>query len=74
MEAPEFQTRYGTPDHQAFVALLYQNVLDRPAEPGGMSYWTGLLAVDGSLRDEIVVAFSESDEHRSLITADRVFV
>ena len=62
--SPEFLTRYGGLDSAGFVRAMYQNVLDRPGDAAGVNYWTGLL--DGGRIDRagVVVAFSESQEHR----------
>ena len=57
----EFQATYGALDDSAFVNLLYQNVLDRLADTGGLADWTGRLA-DGTSRAEVVRGFSESAE------------
>ncbi|NND02612.1 MAG: DUF4214 domain-containing protein [Acidimicrobiia bacterium] len=39
----EFQTTYGDTDNKRFLEIVYQNVLGRPADPGGFRYWLGLL-------------------------------
>ena len=70
MAGGEFQTTYGSLDDRDFVAALYENTLDRPAEAGGLDYWTGRLDA-GASRAEIVLAFSESREHVAL-TADAI--
>ena len=59
----EFATRYGTDvSPTAFVTLLYQNVLGRVPDPGGLAAWTG--AYQGGLSEaQILVDFSESPEH-----------
>ena len=60
----EFQTLYGGLDSAGFVQAMYQNVLDRPGDPGGVAYWTGLLNSGQSDRAGVLVAFSESREHQ----------
>lgn len=57
----EFLNTYGTLSDTAFVELLYQNVLGRPADPGGLAGWTAQLA-DGVSRAEVVRGFSQSGE------------
>ena len=37
----EFGTKYGGTTNAEFVDLLYRNVLDRSADPGGLSFWVG---------------------------------
>ncbi|SDB74843.1 DUF4214 domain-containing protein [Belnapia rosea] len=65
-QSAEFKARYGenTSDQQ-FVSLLYQNVLGRAGEPGGVNYWTGLLG-QGTSRADVVLSISESYEHQSI--------
>lgn len=66
----EFQFRYpaaaSAPDHggaadQAFVAALYQNVLHRAPDAGGLTYWLGVLA-NGTSRADVLVSFAVSPE------------
>jgi uncharacterized delta-60 repeat protein len=59
--SPEFQGRYGSLDNNQFVNQLYLNVLDRPAEPAGLAYWTGLLN-SGTPRADVALGFTESFE------------
>ena len=61
--SPEFTLRYGPDlDNEAFVRLLYANVLDRAPDSGGLAYW--LAQLDTTLtRNQILVAFSESPEN-----------
>lgn len=58
----EFQTIYGETGAAQFVALLYNNVLNRAADAAGLAYWTGLLNREERSRSEVVVGFSESRE------------
>lgn len=62
--SPEFLARYGGLDSAGFVQAMYQNVLDRSGDPAGVEYWTGLLNGGQADRAGVVVAFSESREHR----------
>lgn len=62
-QSPEFIDRYGNLDNDEFVSLVYRNVLDREAEPGGYAFWTGMLA-DGTTRGWMMVGFSESPEFK----------
>jgi hypothetical protein len=54
----------GTPP-AGFVGTLYQYVLNRNADPGGLAYWTQLLA-NGATRLQIAQGFWESAEHRGI--------
>ena len=60
----EFQARFGGLDAAGFVRTLYQNALDRPGDEGGVAYWTGLLNAGRADRAGVMLAFSESEEHR----------
>ena len=57
----EFQTVYGALDNTAFVTLLYNNVLNRDPDTGGLADWVGRLE-GGTGRSEVVRGFSESAE------------
>ena len=57
----EFQNTYGTLDNADFVSLLYENVLHRPADPGGLNGWLGALA-SGETRAQVVLGFTQSQE------------
>lgn len=61
MTSEEWRTTVGSPDDATFVDLLYRNVLDRPADAEGSSYWQGELG-RGYPRAALVVSFSESPE------------
>jgi hypothetical protein len=61
--SPEFAATYGALADEAFVDLLYRNVLDREAEAAGRAYWLDVL--DGPAdRGDVLIGFSESPEHR----------
>jgi hypothetical protein len=67
----EFAQRYsGADSDEAFLNLLYQNVLDRDADSGGRQYWLANMAnmATGMRRDEILLGFSESDENRIAVS------
>jgi hypothetical protein len=49
-------------DARAFVAQQYRDLLAREADPSGLSYWTGVLAPDGSNRSRLVEGFIGSGE------------
>lgn len=65
LASAEFQARYGALSNQAFVEQLYRFTLNREGDPGGIQTWVGALNA-GASRTEILVAFSESAEHRNL--------
>ncbi len=57
----EFQNQYGQLSNQAFVSLVYSNVLNRAADADGLNYWSGQLNA-GLDRGTVMVGFSESPE------------
>lgn len=59
--SPEFLARFGGLDDLDFVELLYDNVLGRAADAGGLARWAGDLA-SGTTRAEVVLGFSDSAE------------
>jgi hypothetical protein len=64
----EFKTRYGPKTNAQFVDLVYQNVLGRPADPGGRAYWIKKLDT-GTSRGVLITGFSESGEYTRKMTA-----
>jgi hypothetical protein len=64
--SPEFIATFGNSDNQAFVNRLYLNVLRRPADAAGLSFWTGQLNAGQLTRPQMVLAFSESREFQAL--------
>lgn len=59
--SPEFVNRYGSLSNQAFVQLIYANVLDRAPDSGGLNFWINQLS-SGQSRGAVMVGFSESSE------------
>lgn len=63
MESDEFKEKYGDNlSNEDFIRLLYENVLNREPDEEGLAYWLKVME-EGSLRHEVLVGFSESDEH-----------
>jgi serralysin len=66
MEAPEFDTLYGAaPSNEEFIYKLYDNVLNREPDAGGLLYWTAEIGRLG--REQLVIEFSESPENQALV-------
>ena len=68
----EFRRTYGSLSSGAFVSLVYQHVLGRAGDSGGLAYWTKRLATGKTSRGQLMASFSESSEHirrRAAITA-----
>jgi len=62
VHSDEFVQSYGGLDNDQFVNLVYQNVLGRAPDSGGLAHW--LATLDAGLeRGELMVRFSESPEH-----------
>ena len=59
--SPEFQNTYGVLSDAAFVELLYQNVLNRTSDAGGLRNWLDALAA-GASREAVLLGFSNSTE------------
>lgn len=59
----EFQRRYGSLTNRQFVEQIYLNVLGRPGDPGGISFWTGQLDRAVRSRGQVMLNFSESSEY-----------
>jgi hypothetical protein len=72
-QTPEFLARYGSLNNTDFVTAIYNNVLGRPPDSGGLTFWVGQLNSGAVTRGGLVLAFSESAEHRARI-ANRLFV
>ena len=60
----EFLRKYGTLTNQAFVTRIYTDVLGRPADPSGVTYWTKQLDLKRRSRGSVMVGFSESNEYK----------
>jgi Domain of unknown function (DUF4214)/Putative Ig domain/Ig-like domain from next to BRCA1 gene/Matrixin len=59
----EFQSTYGSLNNTQFVTLLYQNVLGRAPDAGGLAFWVGQLN-SGVTRGSVMLGFSESPEYK----------
>jgi len=57
----EFLDRYGMLDNEAFVRLIYDNVLGRAPEAAGLAFWTDQLGSQS--RGSLMIGFSESPEY-----------
>lgn len=61
----EFRDRYGSLSDSQFVDLVYQNVLGRPADPGGKAFWVGELRSGRRTRGQVMTGFSEGSEFKT---------
>jgi Tol biopolymer transport system component len=65
-KSSEFKTKYGNTTPEQFVTLVYQNVLEREPEAGGLSFWANRIR-NGTPRGQVMTNFSESSEGRRVI-------
>ena len=72
-QSQEFINRYGALSNENFVTLVYQNVLGRPPDPGGYSFWLDQLNNGGMSRGQVMLGFSESAEYKQT-SFNKVFV
>jgi Ca2+-binding RTX toxin-like protein len=62
----EFIAKYGAnPSNTDFVTLLYQNVLNRLPDAGGLAFWVNQLNTGTITRPEVLIGFSESTENKA---------
>jgi hypothetical protein len=64
-QSPEFATLYGSLSNRGFVERIYENVLGRPGEPDGVTFWTGQLNSGARTRGQVMTGFSESSEYKA---------
>jgi Ca2+-binding RTX toxin-like protein len=57
----EFKNTYGSLNNTQFVTLLYENVLKRAPDAGGLQGWTKALT-GGTSRQDVVLGLSQSTE------------
>ena len=64
VRSDEFTGMYGAaPSNAQVVDLLYQNVLHRPGEAGGVAYWNNVLDQGQANVAQVLASFSESAEN-----------
>ena len=61
----EFQTKYGTLDNHGFAAQLYNNVLHRSPDAGGIAFWEGVLNSGEHTRAWVLAGFAQSPENQA---------
>jgi hypothetical protein len=63
VNAPEFVAKYGTnPSNASYVDKLYQNVLGRQGEAGGVAYWNQELNAGNISKAAVLVQFATLPE------------
>lgn len=64
INSTEFKTKYGAnPTNSQLVDLLYQNVLGRQGEAGGVTYWNNELNSGHQTKEQVLIGFSGSPEN-----------
>jgi uncharacterized delta-60 repeat protein len=66
-DSGEFKQLYSGATEAAFVTQLYQNVLHRAPDEGGLAFWVKQLQTSAT-RLEVLVGFSESPENIATLT------
>lgn len=62
--SPEFTDTYGQLGDTAFVHLVYNNVLGRAPDAGGLAHWIAQLSAGSIDRGGVMLAFSDSPEFK----------
>jgi len=71
INSPEFISLYGAnPSVSNYVNLLYQNVLHRAGEAGGVNYWNGQLNNNIFTRAQVLEYFAASPENVAAVAPD----
>ncbi len=60
----EFGPAYAI-ETEYFIDAMYDNVLGRDPDPAGFNFWVNLLDSGASDRDDVLIAFSQSQENYS---------
>ncbi len=61
----EFQLTYGSLSNEEFIDLIYNNVMERAAEPQGFQYWLSKVRLGELTRGEVMFYFSQSAEFQA---------
>ena len=69
ISSQEFQIKYGNLiENEDYLNALYLNIFDRSPDPIGLNYWLGQLNNGFENRSEVLMGFSESNEHKNLFS------
>lgn len=67
--APEFASLYGaSPASASFITRLYDNVLHRAPDAGGLAFWTQVLDSGAVSKTDILLQFSEGAENHAQLS------
>ena len=68
VDSAEFKSAYGAaPTNRQIVNNLYQNVLGRVGDPGGIVFWVGVLDQGNATVASVLASFSESAENKAAL-------
>ena len=73
-DTPEFTTRYNAVDNQGYANQLYENILGREGEAGGLEYWTQSLNTGQTTRADAMIFFTQSEENQSITESASGFI
>jgi Ca2+-binding RTX toxin-like protein len=65
----EYRSRFSGMNDEQFVRELYRSSLNREGEDAGVAFYTGALTNGSTTRLQLLMIFSESPEHRSIVDA-----
>jgi uncharacterized protein DUF4214/subtilase family protein len=69
LDSGEFQANFGSNlTNEQFVERMYLNILQRPSDPSGFSFWVGQLNGGQTTRARLPLGFLDSGEFQSLNT------
>ena len=69
IKSPEFIAMYGVnPSNASFVNSLYQNVLHRAGDAGGVAFWNELLSNPATTKASVLELFASSPENVANLT------
>ncbi len=70
IQSDEFKDLFGAnPTNEQYIDAMYLNVLDRLPDQGGYDFWVGGME-QGLTREDILIAFTKSDENVARTAAD----
>ncbi|MEL6480621.1 MAG: DUF4214 domain-containing protein [Pseudomonadota bacterium] len=66
LDSGEFESKFGPVEdisNEAFIDLLYDNVLGREGDEGGLEFWNAAIAREGADRAQLMLNFATSEEN-----------
>lgn len=67
LNSPEFDGKYGGMTDTQFVTQLYQNILHRAPDAGGLAFYVDGLAANTFSRARVLLGFSAAPENQALV-------